>query len=45
MLGKNLTFGEKVGVNDELVEIGVAEGREKPDGRREGKGRNHDQFN
>ena len=32
---KGLTFGEKVGVNDELVEINVVEEREEPDGRRE----------
>ena len=33
---KRLTFGEKVGVNDELVEINAVEEREEPDGRREG---------
>ena len=36
---KRPTFSEKVGVHDELVGISVAEGGEKPDGRREGGGK------
>ena len=36
-VGKRLTFGEKVGVNDELVEINAVEEREKPDAGREGR--------
>jgi len=38
-VGKGLTFREKVGVNDKLVEVVIAEEREKSDGRREGNGR------
>jgi len=32
---KGLTFGEKVGVNDELVEVDAVEERGGPGGRRE----------
>ena len=36
-VGKRLTFGEEVGVNDELVEINAVVETEKPDGGREGR--------
>ena len=44
VIERGLTFCEKVGVDDELVKDEVVEGTEKPDGRRERKGGNCDQF-